>query len=486
MPLDVTAYREELEQMNAELMEEHYRHMAGLKPSLELEPIYLRHAAMGTLEQARTMFERGDPRELWRNSCETYVADGLKHLTEQAANAEAALTVEFDGEPVPYRAVRSRLMNEPDRSRRLDLYRRRCDVTERELNPILRESVVRERELTADLGAGSVLDLYERFGYDPRGLHADTSAFLSDTEDLYRELMDAELRRRVGVGLEQATPADIARLVRAREFDPGFPPALAVPALRATLGDMDIDLDAQRNVVLDVEARPGKVPRAFCAPVRVPDRVVLVILPHGGPDDYQALFHEAGHTEHFAHTRAGLPAEQRLLGDNAVTEGFAFLLEHLVARREWLQARLDFAPVREFERLQALIKLFFVRRYAAKLAYELELQSAAPLDWMGDRYATLLREATGIEHSSSDHLEDVDGGFYCTCYLRAWGFEAQLSDHLSRRFGSDWFRRRQAGSLLREMWELGQSLGAGELLEQVTGERLSFGVLAEQAHAALR
>ena len=76
--------------------------------------------------------------------------------------------------------------------------------------------------------------------------------------------------------------------------------------------------------------RPGKRPRAFCAPIRVPDRVVLVVLPQGGQEDFAALFHEAGHTEHFAHTRRSLPAEQRVLGDNAVTEGFAFLLEHLI------------------------------------------------------------------------------------------------------------------------------------------------------------
>ena len=29
---------------------------------------------------------------------------------------------------------------------------------------------------------------------------------------------------------------------------------------------------------------------------------MLVIQPQGGPDDWYALFHEAGHTEHFAFT----------------------------------------------------------------------------------------------------------------------------------------------------------------------------------------
>ena len=56
---------------------------------------------------------------------------------------------------------------------------------------------------------------------------------------------------------------------------------------------------------------------------------MLVIKPQGGPDDWRALFHEAGHTEHFAHTSPSLTVEERRLGDNAVTEGWAMLLEHL-------------------------------------------------------------------------------------------------------------------------------------------------------------
>ena len=36
---------------------------------------------------------------------------------------------------------------------------------------------------------------------------------------------------------------------------------------------------------------------------------MLVIQPIGGKDDWEALFHEAGHTEHYAHTSGDLPME---------------------------------------------------------------------------------------------------------------------------------------------------------------------------------
>jgi hypothetical protein len=485
VPIDLPSYRDRLEQMTAEALEEYYNHSAGLKPTMEMARVYQRYADMTTLDATRQLAEMTAPLELQRFAGEAYVGDGCKELTDSVANLEASTTVEFDGEQIPYRAVRPRLLNEPDHGRRRDLYRRRCEVTERELNPLLVRVAERERELTAELGAATVLDLYERFGYRPRPLHEKTTAFLEDTEALYLGELERTLRARVGVALEDAGPADISRLLRAPEFDAGFPSQRALPALRGTLGDLGIDLDAQRNVELDVEPREGKRPRAFCAPIRVPERVVLVVLPQGGQDDYNALFHEAGHTEHFAHMQRSLPAEHRLLGDNAVTEGFAFLLEHLVCDPRWLSARLDFPRTEEYVRFSAFSKLFFLRRYAAKLSYELEMHNGTPLEALPGRYAQLLTSAVGVPCSPADFLEDVDGGFYCTCYLRAWAFEAQLSDWLRDEYGGAWFRQRPAGSLLRELWELGQSLDADALLREVTGQEIEFDVLADQARRSL-
>lgn len=485
MPLSVSTFREQLEDMNADALDEYYRHSAGLKPTLEIAAVYERYPELSTLEQVKALESEGAPADLQQFAAEAYIGNGAKHLTEDAANTEADLTVRAGDEEIPYRAVRPRLMNEPDMARRRDLYDRRCAVTEQHLNPILAEITETERRLTREVGSESVLALYTRYGFDPVGLHAQTTQFLEETEDLYRERMDERLRSTLGLSLDDASPADLARVWRAPEFDRGFPSDRALPALRATLEGLGVDLDSQPNVELDIEDRPNKRPRAFCAPVRVPGRVVLVILPQGGQEDYQALFHEAGHTEHFAHTSRDLPAEQRLLGDNAVTEGFAFLMEHLLSDRQWLSSRLDFGPIDEYVRFSALTKLFFARRYSAKLAYEIELHAGAPLDSLPARYAALLTDAVGVPYPTSDFLEDVDGGFYCTSYLRAWAFETQLREHLRAEFGSRWFQSSGAGSLVREMWNLGQSLRADDLLQEVTGSRIDFGVLTAEAHEAL-
>ncbi len=139
----------------------------------------------------------------------------------------------------------------------------------------------------------------------------------------------------------------------------------------------------------------------------------------------------------------------------------------------------------QFVRFSAFVTLFFLRRYCAKLRYELELHSGAPLESLPGRYAQLLSSAVGVPYPESDFLEDVDGGFYCTCYLRAWAFEAQLSEWLRERYGQSWFAQREAGTLVRELWELGQSLNADALLREVTGQNIDFGVLSDRARDAL-
>jgi hypothetical protein len=275
-------------------------------------------------------------------------------------------------------------------------------------------------------------------------------------------------------------------VLRAPSWDAQFPADRMLPALEGSLADLGIDLRAQRNVHLDVEQRPLKSPRAFCAPIEVPDRVMLVIQPIGGPDDWRALFHEAGHTEHYAHVSRDLPVEERRLGDNAVTEGWAMLFEHLVDEPAWLTRRLDFPRPEAFAREGATVLLFFVRRYCAKLLYELEFHATEDPASMQARYVELLGDALKIEPSPTDYLADIDEGFYVSAYLRAWALEAQLRDFLREEFGRAWFARHEAGSLLRELWSLGQKPTGEELLSDVTGATLELDAVAERVRETLR
>jgi hypothetical protein len=210
-----------------------------------------------------------------------------------------------------------------------------------------------------------------------------------------------------------------------------------------------------------------------------------VIQPIGGHDDWSALFHEAGHTEHYAHTSADLSMEAKRLGDMAVTEGWAMLMQGLVDEPAWLNRRLDVPRVAEIANAGAVTLLYMVRRYSAKLLYEIEFFQADDPKSMQPRYAELLTEALKLPANPESYLDDIDGGFYVTGYLRSWAFEAQLRDFLRSELGNDWFARRDAGDLLRELWSLGQGPNADDLLRDVTGARLELGAIAERIHEGL-
>jgi hypothetical protein len=232
--------------------------------------------------------------------------------------------------------------------------------------------------------------------------------------------------------------------------------------------------------VLDLESRPNKTPRAFCAPVIVPGEVYLVLTPIGGREDFSIMFHEAGHTEHFAHIGAELAFEFRYLGDAAISETFAFLFQHLIDTPAWLERRLEITDATQLAAYARANRLIYLRRYAAKLAYELELHSSEhPLEQMRSRYSELLGSALGVAWSGETYLSDVDPGFYCAGYLRAWALEAHLRAHLRARFGEAWFEVREAGDLLRALWRDGMRLSAEELLGELTGERLDFRILLD-------
>jgi hypothetical protein len=486
---EIDALSAEADRFIAELDEETYLHYAGLKDTYDLGPIYERYERLTQLDTALALRASLDGdhrrRELWKFACEGYLGNFVSEEEERVAELEATLTATVDGEEIPFRMLKPRLGNEEDRDLRARVEAARNELTEEHLNALeLQAAQVVHRE-TQRLGAANYADLYRSFGFPLDDLAEQCRRLLVETEDLWEEAGDRFFRLRVGLGLGEIARWDVGRAWRGADWDAAFPAQAMLPALEVTLAELGIDLYGQENVELDLEERPNKDPRAFCSPIEVPGRVVLVMKPEGGPGDWRTLFHEAGHTEHFAHTSPSLSPEERRLGDNAVTEGWAMLVEHLTIDPVWLERRLDFSRPYEFAAEGATELLWLVRRYCAKLLYELEFHTADDLTALRPRYVELLADATKVEPAAVDYLGDIDDGFYASQYLRAWAFEAQLRAHLRERFGNAWFSHREAGSLLRELWAEGQKPTADELLREVTGEPLELAAVADRIRESL-
>ncbi|HET6447559.1 MAG TPA: hypothetical protein VFG31_00520 [Conexibacter sp.] len=495
--MDLAAYRLQAEAFTAELGEEYHAHFAGLRAEFDVEPIYAQHADLFTAdavarlrEQADAALARGEDAGRRARMLLDFAVDGhlgliSTDLEGELAEREAGLMLSPDdgsGAAIPFREATIVQANEPDRERRIALEAARLEATETHLNPLYRELLERTRATARELGWASYRELCEQLkGFELDGLARATDAFMAATEEPYAPLVGPVVERTLeGVTLDDLARADLPRLFRFAQGDAAFDGAQLLPSFEATLDGLGIDPATQGNVHLDVEARPLKSPRAFCVAVRVPQDVRLVVPPIGGRDDFTALLHEGGHVEHYAHVDPALPFEYRHLGDNAITEAFAFLFDHLVEDPAWLRLRLGVQDADGTLAAHArATRLIYLRRYAAKLSYELDAHAISPPDddTLRERYASALSHAARVRWPRETYLADLDPGFYVACYLRAWALETHLRAHLRERFGAQWFAQREAGDALRALWREGQRLSAEELLGELTGAQLDFGAL---------
>ena len=153
------------------------------------------------------------------------------------------------------------------------------------------------------------------------------------------------------------------------------------------------------------------------------------------------------------------------------------LMQHLVTEPAWLNRRLDVPRVgRPGPRRRRLAPLL-----RAPLLREAPLRDRVLPGGRPDDDAKRATPSCSATRSSSrstreSYLDDIDGSFYVIGYLRSWAFEAQLRDFLRSEFGNEWFARREAGDLLRELWSLGQGPTADELLKDVTGANARDGL----------
>jgi len=401
----------------------------------------------------------------------------VKSLTEEITNAMLRATVEWDGEEIPYMNLPILIANEAQMERRHQLDELRREVTAT-ANPERRERWGSLHSEGEGLGFPGYVALCDQLrGLNLGWLSEQMQTLLDETGETYFSHLGFFLDDK-GVPEAEANTADMAHLFRAPQFDAFFPPEETVPSLVNTLAGVGIDLYRQENLELDTEPRPLKSPRAFCAPIRVPEEVKLVIKPQGGREDYDSLFHEAGHAEHFVNTRADLPTAFRRMGDNSVTEGYAFLWAYLMINRRWLSRILGVEEGGEYFRLALFNKLYFLRRYASKLLYEQELH--ANLARAERRYVSILGENLGVKIGPEYYLDDVDDAFYVAQYLRAWIFEVQMHRYLEERFGYLWFINPEAGRYLVSLWQQGQEFTVDELAADMGYEGLDIEPLLEE------
>ena len=482
---------------------EYYSSHAGLKPSAELQPIYERHReAFGdeSLELAMALFKGASPQSEDHRSgrmlvewlVESRVGRELAPLEEREIAWEGQAVVRLaNGDGEPYRRASITIANTRDARERRALDAARAALVESELAPMRQERLAREKAFVEKMAvAPGYIETFDALaGVRVRALRDECATFLRDTQAMWDEVLPEFLKRGLGITPAEATRADAVALMRVPEFDAGFPADDMERSIRRQMVEMGASPDADGRVRYDTTDRPGKRARAFCAPVVIPDEVYLVIRPHGGQNDWQTLLHELGHALHFANIDMSMPFEFRWLGDNSITESYAMLFDHRMKDRGWLgrYTQLGKQDLARYLRSAGFEELQFLRRYCAKLIYEVELYGGR-VSWsaLPDLYVETLSGATGFQYQRADAFVDVDPHFYSARYLRAWQLQSLLAESLVGRFNDDWWRNPAAGPwIVRELFSRGQRELAEEQARRVADKPLSFAPLVSSIERLL-
>lgn len=500
--MNVERLRERAQSFTEEISRETYLAYSGLKPDAALQAIYDRHAAILSDDTLSACIERfrnapagseevRAARMMLEWQVESRIGRKLALLDEREVALENDAVIRVaDGRVIPYQRAVMDIANSRDAADRRALDTARVRVVEESFAPLRLERLQRERDAVESLGiAPGYNSTFETLsGISLAALAVECEAFLRDTGAMWNSVLDERLRA-FGIPRGEATRADSLALFRLREFDDAFPGSGMEAVIRRNCDEMGIDASAAGRITFDVGDRAGKRPRAFCSPVQIPGEIYLVLRPHGGQADYGTFLHELGHALHFGNARADYPFEYRWLGDNSVTEGYAMLFDHRMQHRAWLQryTGMDRKRASAYLRLAGFEELHFLRRYCAKLLYEIQVYSGN-VAWsaLPDVYVELLADATGFQYHGADAFLDLDSRFYSTRYLRAWQLQALLEDGLTDRFDEDWWRNPAAGPwIVGELFAEGQREDASEVGRRAAGAELSFAPLTRKIESLL-
>jgi hypothetical protein len=504
--MNTDEYRREFAAYNSALELAYYQHRAGFEPQLHTQPIYDRYSDLFTRDAiddlkrerdrvpAHRETERAGLNALYGAARIGYLEAHAKELTDECARCESSARVEWEGESIPAYNVPQRIANERAALRRRELTARWTDALAAcdDLRAAHFESV---HDTALSLGFDSYRALFtDIMGTDYLELVKATQSFLARTEAPYKSALARAVARDLPeVPFDDLQHADFFFFERMARLDPFFPAEDLLTTYAAAMSGLGIRVERQKNIHMDTEARPFKNPRAACFRISPPTDVRLLVAPIGGAYDYAVLFHEVGHAQHFAWASPDLVQrhpEFVYAPDYATTEGYAFLFNHLFHDAAWLMEHRPMgteAQARAVARDRALLTMHQVRRFAAKLKYEIELHDSPRVqsEHLASTYATLQLEATAFRRSPALYLRDVDNGFYAGAYLRAWAFEAGLREHLRTRHGRRWWASRRAGDDLIDLWNTSSRYTVEELARLIGFGEVSFDLLAETLIAAL-
>ena len=465
--MDTKTIEDQLSKFIYELETEDRLVRIGLKDTAQTAKIYKKHSALFTKEtlakiqeeikKSKDLKTKEILERIYFTIAGSYIGLSLAPEEDKITTYFSKAKVKVRGEEVAYFQLAPMISKEP-----MVLARELLDDVATpvisKINPKQLALLTSEIALIRDLGFSDYLGFYSKAKkIDYAKFGAVVNKIKKETDNIWQRVAGRVCQEVLGKPFVNIRACHLLYLRSLSMFDNYFPKDKVVSIFEKWSRDIGLS-DLLAQVKIDDVARPRKNPRAVCYAPNPPKEVHLVIKPIGGEQDYEAMFHEGGHSLHYAGVDGRLPYTFRSLSrSNALTEAFAFILEDLVYSPQFLTTYLNISAFTGAKiKWQAyFVNLMLLRRYLGKFLYEYEMFKKGAIKLGPSLYKKHLEATVGFVTKRENWLSDMDSGFYSAEYLRAWIASAQIKDYLEKKFGNKWFVNRRAGEFLRKLYARG-------------------------------
>ena len=471
--------RQNGERFLRELNEEFYRNLAGLKKESNISSIYKSYPDLldpNVFFSHRGVSAKDHDKEKGLKLLRGFLAKSIIE-TETSTLKDKILTIETRAEiplgsrRISYRSASAEIKREPRRKIREEIDEKRCGIALK-LNPLFLEALYTTHKTSSELGFLYTNLCDEIEGLNLSQLETNARLFLKDTEYIYRDLLKWFLLKRMELKLQDAKKHDLDFLFNSFELKANFPKRDLLAIARRCLDEMGIEVG--ENIRLDLEKRKGKNSSPITFPIEVPQKIMLVIYPIGGLEDYESFLHELGTSLYYGYRETEDEFEFRRLSEDSSRDVFALLFQHLLLQPRWLRRYLKLDTGSDFIQFLYLKRLMLIRCLSGKLIYEISVHSDEDFKGKAESYRQIMKEAVLCECKEADYVNNVSPFFYTASYLIASAIETELSLYLMEKYDEEWWRTREAGDFILKLWKEGGRITSKEILKRVGFEELSF------------
>jgi len=354
------------------------------------------------------------------------------------------------------------------------------------LEPVFRERTTALNNIAKQSGYKDLLS-YENHEFEIELflIKENAQKILDSTRSVYESLLLQFLEETLGISrLDEFYQHDIGYFRKKfGTHEEDFPKEKALNICKDTLRMMGINMEKRKGVTIDDEDRKEKRWGVMCFDKNNPDDIIIFIRqPSGGYQYYYSILHEyGGHVNYHSAISPSLPFESRyklIARDGILDEGIARTMDSIRENKLWLSEVMKL----DDEKIERLMKenLFWdiggLRYYSALGIFEIEaLKDGLTTKELTKRFAKSLKQATlaQIRPEWKGYATKYEGDIIINpYYLLAEMFSAQTRGWLRESHGTrkhnglDWFRNPETGKWLEEVFSLGFSVGADEILQR--------------------